>query len=145
MFHTKIRGGKAFAAEQKIREFKKILLRSKRFEKMKKKIKNRIRPNQFIKNAAENMSKTASTKYGTAPENIEDKSLDPKDRKSFQEVYDFMRLKQIQNNEMRYDKHNQRIDRRKKTLRSPLNIGEKVLVLAERLKKKMRLENFLKV
>ena len=91
------------------------------------------------------MNKTASTKYGTAPENIEDKSLDPKDRKSFQEVYDFMRLKNIQNNEMRFDKYNQRIDRRKKTLRSPLNIGEKVLVLAERLKKKMRLENFLKV
>ena len=37
MFCTKIRGGKAFAAEQKIREFKKILLRSKRFEKIKKK------------------------------------------------------------------------------------------------------------
>ena len=36
MYHTKIRGGKAFAAEQKIREFKKILLRRKRFEKMKK-------------------------------------------------------------------------------------------------------------
>ena len=36
IFHTKIRGGKAFAAEQKIREFKKILLRSKRFEKIKK-------------------------------------------------------------------------------------------------------------
>ena len=29
MFHTKIRGGKAFAVEQKIREFKKILLKSK--------------------------------------------------------------------------------------------------------------------
>ena len=37
MFHTKFRGGKAFAAEQRIREFKKILLRSKRFEKIKKK------------------------------------------------------------------------------------------------------------
>ena len=37
---------------------------------------------------------------------------------------------------MRVDKYNQRIDRRKKTLRSLLNIGEKVLVLAERLKKK---------
>ena len=35
MYHTKIRSGKAFAAEQKIREFKKILLRSKRFEKIK--------------------------------------------------------------------------------------------------------------
>ena len=29
MFHTKVQGGKAFAAEQKIREFKKVLLRSK--------------------------------------------------------------------------------------------------------------------
>ena len=36
MYHTKIRGGKAFAAEQKIREFKKTLLRRKSFEKMKK-------------------------------------------------------------------------------------------------------------
>ena len=41
MFHTQLRGGKAFAAEQKIREFKKILLRSKRFEKMKKKKKKK--------------------------------------------------------------------------------------------------------
>ena len=29
MFHTKVRGGKAFAAEQKIRDFKKLLLISK--------------------------------------------------------------------------------------------------------------------
>ena len=72
MFRTKIRGGKAFAAEQKIREFKKILLRSKRFEKIKK---NRIKPNQLIKNAAENMNKTVSAKYGIAPENIFSRSL----------------------------------------------------------------------
>ena len=36
MYHTELHWGKAFAAEQKIREFKKILLRSKQFEKMKK-------------------------------------------------------------------------------------------------------------
>ena len=36
MFHMQLRRGNAFAAEQKIREFKKILLRSKHFEKMKK-------------------------------------------------------------------------------------------------------------
>ena len=35
MFHSKVRGGKAFAAEQKIREFKKLLLKSKRFFKRK--------------------------------------------------------------------------------------------------------------
>ena len=37
---------------------------------------------------------------------------------------------------MRNDKYDQKIDRRKRTLRSPLNLDEKVLVLAERLKKK---------
>ena len=36
MFSTKVRGGKAFAAEQKIREFKKILFKSKINEKRKK-------------------------------------------------------------------------------------------------------------
>ena len=34
MFHTRLRGGKAFAAEQKIRELKKIILRSKHFKKL---------------------------------------------------------------------------------------------------------------
>ena len=33
MFRTRLRDGKAFAAEQKIRELKKFLLRSKRFKK----------------------------------------------------------------------------------------------------------------
>ena len=51
MFHTKMRGGKAFAAEQKVREFRKILLRSKRCEK--KPRKNRINPNDLIKKAAQ--------------------------------------------------------------------------------------------
>ena len=37
MFHTKVSGGKAFPAEQKIGQFKNILLRSKRFQKFKKK------------------------------------------------------------------------------------------------------------
>ena len=50
MFHTKVRGGKAFPAEQKIRQFKKILLRSKRFEKLRK---NRIKPNDLIKKAVQ--------------------------------------------------------------------------------------------
>ena len=39
------------------------------------------------------MNKTVSAKYG--PENIEERSLDPKDGKYFQEVYDFMRLKKF--------------------------------------------------
>ena len=35
---------------------------------------------------------------------------------------------------MRNNKYDQKIDRRKKTLRSPLTLDEKVLVLTERLK-----------
>ena len=37
MFHTRVRGGKAFAAEQKIREFKKLLLKMKNIVKGEKK------------------------------------------------------------------------------------------------------------
>ena len=72
IFHTRVRVGKAFAAEQKIREFKKTLLRSKRLEKDRDK---RIKPNDLIRKAAQNMNKTISTKYQLAPETIEKRSL----------------------------------------------------------------------
>ena len=134
MFHTKVQGGKTFAEEQKMREFKKKLLRSKRFEKLRK---NKIKPNDLIRKAAKNMNeKNISTKYNLAPETIEERSLNPNDGKYFQEIFDFVRLRKIEHNQMRNDKYNQKIDRRKRTLRGPLNLNEKVLVLAERLKKK---------
>ena len=133
MFHTKLQGGKAFAAEQKIREFKKFLLRSKRFEKLKKK---KIKPNKLIKKTAQNINGTFSKKYSLAPETIEKRSLNPNYGMYFQETYDFVRLRKIENNQLRNDKYNQKIDKRKKTLRSPLNLNQKVLVLAERLSKK---------
>ena len=47
-----------------------------------------------------------------------------------------MRIRKTENNQMRNNKYKQKIDRRKRTLRSPLNLDKKVLVLAERLKKK---------
>ena len=64
------------------------------------------------------------------------KKFKSKRRKYFQEIYDFVRLRKIENNQMRNDKYNQKIDRRKRTLRSPPILKEKVLVLAERLMKK---------
>ena len=82
------------------------------------------------------MNETISTKYELSPETIEKRSLDPNDGKYFQEIYDFMRLGKIENNQSENDKYNQKIDKRKRKLRSPLNLDEKVLVLAERLKKK---------
>ena len=128
MFHTRLRGGKAFAAEQKMREFKELLLRSKRLEKQQGK---RLEPNDLIKKVTQHMNEAISTKYELAPETIERRSLDPNDEKYFQEIYNF-----IENNQSRNDKYSQKIDKRKRKLRSPLNLDEKVLVLAERLKKK---------
>ena len=80
MFRTKVRGGRAFAAGQKIREFKKILLRSKRSEKQRGK---GIKPNDLIRKAAQNMNETISTKYQLAPETIEKRSLNPNDDEYF--------------------------------------------------------------
>ena len=141
MFHTKVRGGKAFATEQKIREFKKNLLRSKRFEKSRK---NRIKPNDLIKKAAQNMNETISTKYQLAPETIKKRSFNPNNGRYFREIYNFMRIRKIENNQMRNDKYDQKIDRTKRTLRRLLNLDKKVLVLAERLEKKDARRNLYK-
>ena len=61
MYSTHVRGGKAFAAEQKICELKKLLWRSKRIEKFNGK---RIKPKELIKNKATfNLNNTKSAKY----------------------------------------------------------------------------------
>ena len=58
-------------------------------------LKNRIKPNDVIKNVAQNMNETISTKYGFVPETFEKRSLNPNDGKYFQEVYDFVRLDKL--------------------------------------------------
>ena len=50
------------------------------------------------------MNKTISTKYQLAPKTIEKRSLNPNDGKYFQEIYDFMRIKKLENSQMRNDK-----------------------------------------
>ena len=89
MYSTNLSCGKAFAAEQKIRELKKTLLRSKRMEKFKGK---RIKPNELIRKATFNSNNTRSAKYGYSPQQIEEQALDPKTEKYFQGAYDFGRL-----------------------------------------------------
>ena len=56
MFSTKIRGGKGFAAEQKIREFKKLHLNGKRLHKSTS--SRRLEP-KLIQRAVDNMNKNA--------------------------------------------------------------------------------------
>ena len=131
MFSTKKRGGKAYAAEQKIREFKKILFRIK---KTYKRLNKRLNSAKLIKKTVQNMNNTKSIKYGLEPEIIEKRSLTDD---NFREKYDFYRLNQVTKAFKRYKKHDINIDlRRKKKLREPLTIGERVLILASRLKKK---------
>ena len=131
MFSTKNRGGKAYAAEQKIREFKKILFRIK---KTYKRMNKRLNSTKLIKKTVENMNNTKSIKYDLEPEVIEKRSLIDN---NFKEKYDFYRLYKVTKAFKRYKKHDVNVDfRRKKKLREPLTIGERVLILASRLKKK---------
>ena len=57
MYSSHLRGGKAFAAEQKICGLKKLLLRSKCIAKFNGK---RIKPNELIKKATLNLNNTRS-------------------------------------------------------------------------------------
>ena len=70
MFHTKIRGGKAFAAKQKIREFKKILQKSERMHKLT--TTKRIEPKKLIQHATNNLNSIASQKYDVLPNFVEE-------------------------------------------------------------------------
>ena len=56
------------------------------------------------------MNETFSTKYQLVPKTIEKRSLNPNDGTYFQEIYDFMRIRKIENNQMRNDKYDQKID-----------------------------------
>ena len=133
MFSSRVHGGKAFAAEQKIREFKKILFKSKKLHKITKKGK-RLDSKKLIIKAVENMNKTNSQKYGLPPETIEKKTMSDN---VFTEVYDFLRMVKVSRDSSRYKRYDFNQDKKqKKKLREPLVVGEKVLVLAERLKKK---------
>ena len=72
-FSTKIRGLKAFAAEQKIREFKKLLSKSKGLQKSIS--SQRLELKEVIQRAVDNTNKVASQKNGFSPDFEEEKTL----------------------------------------------------------------------
>ena len=121
MFSLRTRGGKAFAAEQKIREFKKILFKSKRLHKVTK--GKRLDSKKLIRKAVENMNKTNSQKYGLPPETTEQKTLSDN---VFREIYDFHRIVRVSKDADRYKRHDIRLDKklssRRKQLREPLTV-----------------------
>ena len=72
MFSTAVKGGNAFAAEQKLRELSKRISRLKAMEKMPSKKQNLY---EIIKRFVENMNSLPSTKYKQTPNEIEKNSL----------------------------------------------------------------------
>ena len=127
MFTSSVQGGKAFAAEQKIRELK------TRISKLNAQ-KLKISPRKIILNSANNMNNIKSEKYGLSHEEIEKKSLSGERFRTIFNMHRIEKTKLLHDRLDRYDKKKYLAKRRK--LRENLNIGEKVLVLAERIKKK---------
>ena len=110
------------------------MLRSK---PIKKSLGKQVKPNELIEKATFNLNNTQSAKYGFSPEQIEKKSLDPKNGQVFRETYDFSRFWRIKEAQGRSEKYAKNLDvQKKRRLRDPLDVGEEVLVLAEWLKKK---------
>ena len=66
MFTSSVRGGKAFAAEQKIRELE------SRISKLNAQ-KLKLSPTKIISSSASNMNSVQSEKYGLNPDEIEKK------------------------------------------------------------------------
>ena len=90
MFLTAVRGGKAFAAEQKLRELKKRLSRLLVLQrKSKAKLKS---PNLQIQKAVENLNSLPTAKYGVEPDKIEKRSLESD---WFREWFDIRHLSRI--------------------------------------------------
>ena len=84
----------------------------------------------MIRKATNNLNKTQSIKYRFTPNLVEEKSLE---EDSFVELYNF-RVKNNKDRVVRYEERKD--DCKKRKLRDPLDIGEKVVVTAELLKKK---------
>ena len=80
------------------------------------------------------MSEWSTHISSLAPDTIEKKSLE---NENFWEVYDFHRMVKVSKNAEKYKRDDIKFGKKsRKKLCSPLIVGEKVLVLAERLKKK---------
>ena len=115
-----------FAAEQKIRELK-IRAAKLNIQKLK------LSPIKKILKSAANMNSVISKKYGLSPEEVETRSLSDE---KFRALFHFHRIEKTRQVHERLNRYNKKKYRcKKKKVRDKLNIGEKVLVLAERIKK----------
>ena len=105
-------------------------------------LKLKIILTKIIQNSALNMNNMKSEKYGLLPEEIEKRSLASERFKTIFRMHTIEKTKKLHDRFDRYDK--KCYTAKRKNLREDLMISEKVLVLAERIKKKAASGKFCK-
>ena len=95
MFTSSVRGGKAFAAEQKIRELK------TRISKLNAQ-SLKVSPSKIIQNSTLNMNLMKSVKYVLSPEEIESRSLAVE---QFKTLFNMHRIEKTQKLHRRLDRN----------------------------------------
>ena len=99
MFTSAVRGGKAFAVEQKIRELKTRIAKINA-QKLK------ISPAKIIEKSVANMNLRPSEKYGIPPENVERRALS---NECFKTIFNMKRIEKTQRVHRRLDDYNKKI------------------------------------
>ena len=132
MFFTALRGGKAFAAEQKLTELKKGL---SRLLVLQRNIKAKLKlSNVLIQKAVENIDSLPAVKDGVEPDELEKKSLESE---AYRDWFNTRCLHIVSKAQAGYERYERsKYGRKNKNLREPLEIGEDVLLLSSRIKKK---------
>ena len=101
---------------------------------LEKEVSKRIRPYEIIKKSVDYMNCLSTTKYKLIPNRIAKNTWSSEECR---ETFNFSRLKKISRKQNRLERFDKKIYRRKKLkLRPPLELGEEVLVLAARIKKR---------
>ena len=95
MFSTSLRGGKAFAVEQKIRELK------TRISKLNGQ-KLKISPKKIIEISTENMNIPPSKEYGFSPEEVESRAIKSE---RFRTLYNMHRIEKTGKLNMRMERY----------------------------------------
>ena len=96
--------------------------------------KLKITPKRIIEISTQNMNVTPSVKYGVAPERIEQEALKSE---RFRILFNMRRLEKTEKLHGRLERYDEKVyQRKRKKLREKLNVGERVYVLAERIRKK---------
>ena len=120
MFSSQKQGGKAYAAKQKIREFKKLLFKSKKAHKASS--STRFDSKKLIRKVKANMNNVRLQKYGYPPMAVEENAVKSE---KFREIYNFYMLFKVKEHAERCARPDLKKDKTlRKWLREPLKVGE---------------------